>query len=250
MTDGRRDPRRLPQLRERLGDPPWIRLGIDLEAPAGRQRWWCWSRIASERDAEAKREAAWRRLEERWGCAPRALVAAGAPALAESLAGCGLRKADGVAGSLVRAAASLVTHCDGDLERLASEAGDLEELGAGLVRLAPGFGPATVLRFLRPLRRVWPAAAETPLSPAAHAAAAHLGWVPDGSDPSDGPESFLRACEDRADWHFASAEYWLETLGARACARGRSDRCWLGDDCPVAATSSTSTGLEDEDFAG
>ncbi|MEM7409145.1 MAG: hypothetical protein AAF430_02785 [Myxococcota bacterium] len=253
MTDGLRDSGWLETLSGRLGASPQSRLGLDLARPEDRSRWWCWCRLASERDAEAKREAALRRLETDWGCSPAALVAAGPSALAACLAEVGLRRPEPVAGSLCRAAHALVVDYEGDFERLAGAADGLEELGGGLARLAPGFGATTVLRFLRPLRGVWPAAAETPLAPAAWAAAQHLGWISEGAEPADGPAAFLAACAERApDLSPDEVEFWFEALGQRACLRGRVDRCGLGAACPARDSDGAAPhdGLEGDGFAG
>jgi hypothetical protein len=91
-----------------------------------------------------------------------------------------------------------------------------------------------VARFLRPLRERWPAAREVPLSPAARAAALHLGLLREGED-EEGEPGALRAALLR--WPeapaLADAEAALARLGERACLRGRTARCPLGADCPA-----------------
>ena len=93
-------------------------------------------------------------------------------------------------------------------------------------------------RFLRPLRERWPAAAELPLTPAARAAARHLGWI-DASDDLEGePSALRRALADLGDsLAFSDIESALERLGRRACVRERADRCPLEAICPLAPGS-------------
>jgi hypothetical protein len=139
-----------------------------------------------------------------------------------------------VAQRLARAGRSLAERHGGSLAALAAQAEDLEELGGRLAALASGVGTATVLRFLRPLRDLWPAAAEIPLEPAARAAAVHLGWLAEGADEEGAPAA-LRAVllrEPEAP-PLADVEAALARLGARSCLRQRPDRCPLGARCPA-----------------
>ena len=94
---------------------------------------------------------------------------------------------------LVRIAAGLTERHAGSLEALAGAADSLEQLGARLASLAPGLGGASVSRFLRPLRDIWPTASDLPLDPAAHAAAVHLGWLEEGQDLEAAPGALRRA---------------------------------------------------------
>jgi endonuclease III len=93
-----------------------------------------------------------------------------------------------------------------------------------------------VTRFLRPLRARWPAAAELPLAPAAHAAARHLGWIDASDDPESEPTALRRAlAELGVTPSFGDVESALERLGRRACMRERADRCPMETICPLVA---------------
>ncbi len=162
--------------------------------------------------AEALATDAFRALAARDLDTPAALAAAAPEAIARILEQARLPRAEARAGTLVRACRALMERHGGSLARLAADAEGLDELGARIARLARGVGAATVACFLRPLRGLWPAAADLPLSPAAQAAAAHLGLIWTGD---------------------LDLEAALERLGRRACLRGRSERCPLGRDCPL-----------------
>ncbi len=137
------------------------------------------------------------------------------------------------AGGLVRAFAALEERYGGSLERLAGEAEDFEDLAGRLAGLAPGIGVATVTRFLRPLRDVWPLAAELPLSPAARAAAVHLGLIREGEDEEGEPGALRAALAREPDPPpLCDVESALDALGRRACLRNRPDRCPLAQHCP------------------
>jgi len=143
---------------------------------------------------------------------------------------------ESTAAVLVRTGAAL-TAFDGSPRQLAADALDLADLGGRLVRLAPGFGSATALRFLRPLRGILRAAAETPLDRPSRAAAIHLGWSNEGEDEEGAPGSLaaeLQRQDDAPD--LADVEAALSRLGARACLRGRVRACPLGDACPARQT--------------
>jgi hypothetical protein len=169
-------------LLDTLGGHTSRAYGIDLDTPSGRARWLCVARLASERDAEETKRAAYARLDAEVGAEPSALAAADPERVARCLAAAGLRRPEPIAYGLCRAARALAETFAADLERLAAGCDDLEQLGGRLAALAPGFGRATVLRFLRPLRGVWSAARETPLADTARAAATHLGLIGDDDD--------------------------------------------------------------------
>ncbi len=219
---------------ETLGGHPARALGLDLDSDGDRARWLFAARLASERDSEATVRKAFLRLDAEVGADSASLAAADPERVAAALSDAGLRRFDPVAHGLCRAARALIEDHDGDLENLAAGCFDLEELGGALASLAPGFGRATVLRFLRPLREVWSAARETPLAEPARAAARHLELIADGDDLEGEPASLHSALEARAPGvAFVDAEAALERLGALACRAGKTARCPLGKACPA-----------------
>ena len=133
---------------------------------------------------------------------------------------------------LVRSCTALRDVYDGSLARLGHGAESLEDLAGRLSQLAPGFGRASVARFLQPLRDAWPAAEELPLDSAARAAAEHLGWIPAGADEDGYPSALRSFLKDDAS-ALPDIEFALAQLGRRACLRERSDRCPLGEKCPL-----------------
>lgn len=218
----------------RLGAHPTTRLGLDLGDASAREAWWSTAIVLSGASSEARGLAAARHMLEKGLASPGALAAVEAADLAAPLEALGERRAGPVAARLLRSSRSLAERWRGSLEDLARDADDLEELGTRLVRLAPGVGAATVLRFLRPLRSFWPAAAETPLVPAARAAAVHLGWIGDSDDEEGSPAALRRHWEEtHGAPHFHDVEAALEALGRRACLRERAERCPLGGECPA-----------------
>jgi hypothetical protein len=139
--------------------------------------------------------------------------------------------AEPVARKLIRVSIALAEHYAGSLDRLASSADNLNELGGRLAALAPGFGAASVTRFLRPLRDRWAVANELPLHATAHAAAIHLGLVLDGDDPDHAPGT-LRTAIAAPPPAFRDVEAALERLGVW-CRRNRIKTCPLADSCPA-----------------
>lgn len=133
---------------------------------------------------------------------------------------------------LVRLGRSLDADYGGSLSRLAADCEGLEELGGRLARLAPGFGPAAVARFLRPLREVWAAADDLPLAASARAAALHLGWADETDDPAHGASILRRVVCGQDGPSLPDLEAALERLGTVACRRDRVDRCPLEARCP------------------
>jgi hypothetical protein len=134
---------------------------------------------------------------------------------------------------LTRLARSLPEGGD-SLSALGSAAEGLDDLGARLVRLAPGLGSATALRFLRPLRHRWWAAREAPLAAPALAAALHLGWIAEGEDARSAPGTLAAALgAEPAAPSLPDLEAALERLGREACGRGRPGRCPLAEACPL-----------------
>jgi hypothetical protein len=219
---------------ERFGTHAATRLGLDLASEGGPERWFVAACLLSGRDPEATALEAARRLAGAGLDHPAALAPSGAEATAAALDAAGVRRAEEIAARLARASRRLLDRHGGGFGAMAAEAGSLVELGAAVAALAPGVGRATVLRFLRPMREVWPAAAEVPLDPAARAAALHLGWLADTEDEEGAPAALRRRLlvEDEAP-PFADVEAALARLGARACLRGRPERCPLGPACPA-----------------
>jgi hypothetical protein len=168
---------------------------------------------------------------------PREIAAADPIRVALRLADCGYPKPEIAAHRIFRASTALAERWDGSLEALAGDALDLADLGARITGLAPGLGSATALQFLRPLRDLWGAARETPLSAAALAAGEHLGWLRAGQD-SDGEPAALRAAlaDERDAPSLPDVEAALDRLGRRSCGRNRTARCALGEDCPARAS--------------
>ena len=219
---------------DRLGPHAAALAGLDLSTAGDRTRWLVLSRLLSERSGEAVALAAFTRLAADPGAEPEALVEAGPARVAAALGAAGLRKPEAIAPVLCRAAASLCTRAGGDLDALAASCDGFEELGGRLAALAPGFGAATVLRFLRPLRDAWTAARETPLAEPARAAAIHLGFLEESEDLEGEPAVLRSACARwLPDVSPIDVEAALERLGAIACRAGNTARCPFGADCPI-----------------
>ena len=223
-------------LPERLGAHPARALGLDLGAPEGVARWFVAACLLAGRGAEAQALEAFRELERCGLARIDRLSAADAVQICAALERAGYRQSEAVAGRLVRAAASLAEAHGGSLEALAAGADGLEVLGADLARLASGVGGATILRFLRPLRGLWPSARDVPLTAPARAAAVHLGLLREGQDLEGEPGALRAALRELGDpLDLADLEAALERLGARACLRNRPERCPLAEACPARA---------------
>lgn len=233
MTESRL---RIRALLDRIGGHPARVLGLDLDAPGDRERWFVAACLLAGRAGEERALAAFRALERERRAGLDRLGADDPERLGAALEAAGYPQPEAAAGRLVRAARGLAEAYGGSLEVLASEADDLDDLGSRLASLASGVGAATALRFLRPLRDRWPAAREVPLAPAARAAALHLGLLGAGEDVEGEPTALRAALRDGGDpVAFADLEGALERLGARACLRNRPARCPLGDACPARA---------------
>lgn len=217
----------------RLGKHPAGRLGLDLESEEGRQAWWLAACLLAGRGSEDVATAGFRRLAA--GGLDRLEALAARPAdAAVALEDAGHPDPEATAARLARAAQALADRY-GSLDHLAGEAGDTADLATRLSRLAPGIGVAAVLLFLRPLRDIWTAAGEVPLSPAARAAAVHLGVLIVGQDEEGEPGALRSAlAQDPGAPALADVEAALDRLGRRACQRERVARCPLGADCPRA----------------
>jgi hypothetical protein len=207
---------------------------LDLGTPADVARWFAAACLLAGRGTEARAREAFHELERSGGARIDRLSEDDAQRVCAALQRAGYRQPEAVAGRLLRAAASLAEAHGGSLEALAADADDLEALGASLARLAPGIGSGTILRFLRPLRGVWPSAREVPLAAPACAAAVHLGLLREGEDLEGEPGALRAVLRDLGDpLDFADLEAALERLGARACLRNRPERCPLGEACPA-----------------
>jgi hypothetical protein len=221
----------------RLGTDAAASLGLDLEQDGDVNRWFIAACLLAGRVRAPLALDAWRALERAGLVAPAALAAAGPERVARVLDTTGYPKPEGSAIKLVRASATLAEHWQASVTRIAAAADDLDDLGARLAQLAPGIGPATILTFLRPLRDLWPAARETPLSPAAQAAAVHLGFVRPGEDTDGEPGALRIALTSESDAPpLAAVEAALDTLGRRACLRERAARCPFPEACPLGET--------------
>jgi len=218
---------------ERLGGHAAGELGLDLGDAADRTRWLVAACLLSERVGEDAARDAWRRLAAQGLDAPERLAASEPVAVETALVGGRLPRPEVTAGKLVRLARALATRHGGSVDALANEALDFQDLAGRVASLAPGVGAATVLRFLAPLRECWPVAQETPLSPAARAAAVCLGALSEGQD-AEGEPGALRALLLDAEGGpaLADVEAALERLGRRACQRQRTARCPLRERCP------------------
>ncbi|MFQ5415858.1 MAG: hypothetical protein ACE5FL_02295 [Myxococcota bacterium] len=208
-------------------------LGIDPEDVGDSGRWFVAALLLNASRSETAACDAARALAREALGAPHELAAADAERVAALLSATKVPKPEVAARVLLRACGALVERWDGSFTALAGDADDLETLGGRIAKLAPGVGRAAVTRFLRPLRGAWSAAAEIPLTPAALAAGICIGWLPDGVD-DDGSANALRgalAAQDDPP-RPSDVEAALERLGARACLRGRADRCPLRDRCP------------------
>jgi len=237
---------RMRQLVERLGGHPLRELGIDPNSPEDRGRWLIAACLRSGRVEGAVAGRAYRSLVEAGLPSPSEIAAADPITVAMRLADVGYPKPEVAAQRVFRASSALVERWNASLEELASEACDLDDLGARITRLAPGLGAATALQFLRPLRDVWAAARETPLSPASLAAGEHLGWLRAGEDSDGEPGALRAALANEVDPpELADVEAALDRLGRRACGRNRPERCPLGDDCPARAAGVAGAALRE-----
>lgn len=216
----------------RCGAHPARELGFDLDDDVQIGHWLVAVAAVGRRTADAD----WRRGVGALARAelgdPAAIASAGPEPIEAALAACGIDDAEAIARKLARLCASLVARHGGSVDALAGGCDGLEALGASLVRLAPGFGPAAVARFLRPLRDRWHAAAEIPLHRDAHAAAVCLGWIDASQDELGEPGALRAALREHADpAPLADVEAALERLGAAACRRRRPGRCPLREGC-------------------
>jgi hypothetical protein len=223
----------------RFGGHPAGRLGIDLEAGEGPGRWLVVACLYGGRIGDEIALAAARALDAADLAEPTRIARARPEALEALLLDVGYPTPAVTAGKLWRACDSLATHHGGSLDSLAAQSEQLEDLAARLGRLAPGFGAASIARFLRPLRDRWIQAREIPLHPAARAAAIHLGLLGETED-AEGEPGALRAAlrEDPAQPSLADVEAALMQIGTVACAKNRTARCALGDACPRRAGDS------------
>jgi len=221
------------ELVARLGPHPARRWGLDLGADAGLARWLVAACLLAARGDEDAAGAALGALAQRGLDAPGGLAGAGPGTVADALAAGHYPNAEITAARLVRASVNLLARHGGSLAGLAAGAEGLDELGAAIVALAPGIGPATAAEFLRPLRERFSAARDLPLASAARAAAVHLRWLGESAD-MEGDPGVLRArlAREQPVPALADVEAALTRLGRRACLRNAPQRCPLGSDCP------------------
>jgi len=222
------------ELVARLGPHPARLWGLDLGTDAGLGRWLVAACLLATRGDEDAAGAARSALAERGLDAPDGLASASPSTVADALAAARYPKPEITAARLVRASTNLLARHGGSLARLAAAADGLDELGAAIVALAPGIGPATAAEFLRPLRERFSAARDLPLASAARAAAVHLRWL-GGTDDEEGDPGVLRSALAREAPvpALADVEAALTRLGRRACMRNAPQRCPLGRDCPA-----------------
>jgi len=230
---------RASDLVARFGGHPAARLGIDLEASDGPGRWLVAACLYGGRIDDEIAFAATRALDAAGLAEPISIALARPEALEALLLDTGYPAPDRTAFRIWRACDSLATDYGGSLDSLAAQSEQLEDFAGRLARLAPGFGAASVARFLRPLRDRWVQAREIPLHPAARAAAIHLGLLGEGED-TEGEPGALRAAlrEDAEQPSLADVESALLRIGTVACAKNRTARCPLGDACPSRAGGS------------
>jgi hypothetical protein len=222
------------ELVDRLGGHPAASLGIDPGDAEGAGRWFIAACLLAGRSKASSAADAYRALARDGLPSPGEIAKADPARIARRLAEAGYPKPEVAAGKLARASAALVERWGGSIAALAADAEGLDDLGARIASLAPGVGPGAVATFLRPLRDVWIAAQEIPLSPAARAAAVHVGLLRAGEDAEGEPGALRAALAAEPDApSLADAEAALERLGRRACLRERPARCPLGDDCPA-----------------
>ena len=231
------------ELVARLGPHPARRWGLDLGADDGLARWLIAACLLAPRGDEEAAGAARRALAERGLDAPGCLAQAGAQPVAAALIASSYPKPEITAARLVRASASLIERHGGRLSALVAGADGLAELGAALLGLAPGVGPAAVAEFLRPLRERFAAAREVPLTPAARAAAIHVGLLREGED-EEGEPGALRSVlsQENPAPDLADVEAALNRLGRRACRRGAVGSCPLREGCPALARARSDGG--------
>ena len=157
-----------------------------------------------------------------------------------------LPKPANVSARLVRIAGALVRDYGGSIQQLVSQSEELEELAYRLSKLASGFGRAAVVRYLTPIRSLWPVAGDLPATPAVCAAAADLGLAAPHQEAASLPATLARVLESSSGHVSKSTpqsnstprpslidfEAALDKLGRESCLRGRAQRCPLADACP------------------
>ncbi len=227
-----------------LGPHPARSLGLDLDAGNGAESdlssWLVASVLLGGRTPEAVALDAFRRLRDARLATPAEIATAGAPALLAPLEAAKIPKCEGVAAVIGRVSSNLERQHSGSVDRLAAGADDLEDLAHRLSGLGAGFGRAAVLRFLTPLRERWSAANDLPATTAVCSAASDLGLLAFAEDAEGAPATIAAWTRNETgpdDVGPAAAaprdvEAALERLGRRACLRGRSERCPLGERCP------------------
>ena len=217
----------------RFGGHPAAALGLDLGDEAGVFGWLAAACLLAASRSEPQALAAFRALESEGLLRADALAVAEPARVARCVAAAATPRPERPALLLVRIARAVCAR-EGGLAGLLAGADELASAGESLVGLAPGLGPATALRFLRPLRARFPSARETPLAASARAAALHLGWIAEGDDEEGAADALAaRLLREPDAPDLADVEAALERLGRGSCAAARPDRCALAEACPL-----------------
>jgi hypothetical protein len=242
------DPTAAPRVRAQqlvalLGGHVSRQLALDLAEPDDRTlgRWLVASALLGGRHGEVTGVTACSLLDRAGMLDPQALTASDPLRVEQCLAQAELREPDRMAHMLARLCGRLQTHYDGSMQRLAAGVDGLEELAGRLAGLASGYGRASVLRYLTPLRTHWCVLDDLPSSLAARAAACDLGFIDSGDDEESTPSGLARALASDTQGSatdpdpapaLRDLEAALERLGRRACLRGRLAACPFESSCP------------------
>ena len=209
----------LTRLLDEQGDLFSARLGIALDGlDAGELfRWFLASLLYGSRIAGSVAGRTYEAFEEHGLTTPERIASADFGELLQIMAEGGYARYDRITSRKVQqAAARLIEHYAGDLNKLHVAAQDAPDLEARLQDFW-GVGPTTCGIFLRELRGVWPRA-NPPLGSLARLAADHLGI--------DDPTAFWeKHAVDGYDFrHFEAA---LTRVGKNFCRRGRCQKAPL-----------------------
>ena len=234
-TPAQRDAQQASALALRLGPHPTVALGIDLASRDALEleRWLLLACLLDPRSEPQRAQHAYLRLAEAGHLSARRLARADPLAVEALLGAAELPRPAATAQQLLRLAASLAAPGAVSLDRLASEADSLDALAASLMGLSAGFGRASVARFLRPLRGLWPVVDDLPLDRAALAAARHLGLISEGVEPEWGADALRSRLDPSVAPTLRDLEWALERLGRTSCLNERPARCPLGAECPM-----------------
>ncbi len=228
------------ELISKLGGLLAPKLGIDLhsESDGSTARWFLIASLMGPQFGEDRIEKAYPLLCGAKLDTLQEILHAEPQSLISTLEAAGHPKPEANAAKLRRAAEALDSIYAGSFDRLAGEAESVEDLAGRIAALASGVGPATVLRFLRPLRDRWLLADEIPLDNVARSAAIHLKLIREGEDEEGSPGALRAAWNGIAsssseETNFADLEAALTRLGQISCRRGRAAACPLPALCPL-----------------